>query len=138
MQLRPSGLFQRELADTAIGVVLCVATLAVFRIAAVLANNDRRAEALAQRAGDDVPNAQPSDDTPREIGTKEECERQIAADGALKASGHSQAVEGLPSDDANSPPPPEPAENIPSWLACVVSGNLCSSEEEEAARQQTH
>ena len=52
MQLRLAGLFQRESSAVGIGVALCGATLAVFVVAVVLANGDRRSEARAKRTDD--------------------------------------------------------------------------------------
>ena len=64
LMLRIVGVFVKPAAATAIGILLCVATVAVFAVALILANGDRLAEKRANTTlGEPTTSEDPNDET---------------------------------------------------------------------------
>ena len=152
MLLRLGGIFYKPTAAAIAGTVLCNATLGVFAVAVVLANNDRRAETRAvrrdtfalanndqqmeacaeraDRSAEAVSDSSALDDatTPQ----AEEGNGRQRDDDALEVKGSQPVVQGCssPPDDKygleeeSKNPPPE-LDASPSWLTRVMGGELC-------------
>lgn len=144
MLLRIAGMFVKPVAAAIAGTLLCVSTLGVFVIALALANNDRRAEARAERADlsagehGTVSGSSALDDTTTP--QAEERDRRQRDDDALGAKGSQPVVQGCSSPPADKyglgeeskNPPPEPAAS-PSWLTRVIGSSFCLEEQNNAA-----
>ena len=128
MLLRLAGLLQTEFAASVVGCLLCIVTLAVFGTAAVLANDDRRAEARASEkagANDQEDTSEPlSSDDAIASATLEEGEGDSAV-GVTAGTGAPQ--HHIARGEECMPPPPEPPddEGPSAWLTRVVGSKLC-------------
>ena len=140
LHLRLGGMFLKPVPAAIVGTLLCISTVGVLVSAIVLANNDRLADARAERAdssaaGDNIDTSSTLDNTtaPQQAG---EGETRQQEDSALETKSlQSVVVQGssTPNDESgsqveeskNAPSEPDDGGGPSSWLACVVGGNLC-------------
>ena len=145
--LRLGGIFVRPTAAVVVGTVLCISTVGVFVSAFVLANNDRRAEDLTERA--DRSAAEPMVCTDEmttsfaeEGGGGQQQESTCDADDAAlrpvvqQGCSSPQDEHGSKLEEESKSAPSEPEEEDASspsaWLARVVGGNLCLEDQRNA------
>ena len=131
----------RPVAAAVAGTLLCISTFGVFATAIILANNDRRAEARAERressavelhetftdssALADAATAQA--DEHEGGGQKQYLEAKALQSVVQSSSPHDERCSQLEEKSKYSMPEPSKEEQGTSaWLALVVGGNLCS------------